>query len=237
MAWITGYTVEGTNARIQEALDSALTGLSLTALGGVSNTDFRLTDMRTPRPHHSSHYKGASDRIHVEELATRELTADRMLVTQGDGGVTWATKTGVDQVHCAVWLSTANVAITPQTLTKLMLNTVETSSHVGMLVGNAIDIPLGQSGVYAMIGQIRWSSTIGPTGDVSAQLHTDSGGLLAETRALGRASMVTQVSTLAPLVAGDRVSLHAWHSIPTPGAYAVVGGLASSTFLKLWRIA
>ena len=237
MAWITGYTVEGTNARIQEALDSALTGLSLTALGGVSNTDFRLTDMRTPRPHHSSHYKGQSDRIHVEELATRELTADRMLVTQGDGGVTWATKTGVDQVHCAVWLSTANVAITPQTLTKLMLNTVETSSHVGMLVGNAIDIPLGQSGVYAMIGQIRWSSTIGPTGDVSAQLHTDSGGLLAETRALGRASMVTQVSTLAPLVAGDRVSLHAWHSIPTPGAYAVVGGLASSTFLKLWRIA
>ena len=237
MAWITGYTVEGTNARIQESLDSALTGLSLTALGGVSNTDFRLTDMRTPRPHHSSHYKGASDRIHVEELATRELTADRMLVTQGDGGVTWATKTGVDQVHCAVWLSTANVSITSQTLTKLMLNTVETSSHVGMLVGNAIDIPLGQSGVYAMIGQIRWSSTIGPTGDVSAQLHTDSGGLLAETRALGRASMVTQVSTLAPLVAGDRVSLHAWHSIPTPGAYAVVGGLASSTFLKLWRIA
>ena len=237
MAWITGYTVEGTNARIQESLDSALTGLSLTALGGVSNTDFRLTDMRTPRPHHSSHYKGASDRIHVEELATRELTADRILVTQGDGGVTWATKTGVDQVHCAVWLSTANVSITSQTLTKLMLNTVETSSHVGMLVGNAIDIPLGQSGVYAMIGQIRWSSTIGPTGDVSAQLHTDSGGLLAETRALGRASMVTQVSTLAPLVAGDRVSLHAWHSIPTPGAYAVVGGLASSTFLKLWRIA
>ena len=237
MAWITGYTVEGTNARIQESLDSALTGLSLTALGGVSNTDFRLTDMRTPRPHHSSHYKGASDRIHVEELATRELTADRMLVTQGDGGVTWATKTGVDQVHCAVWLSTANVSITSQTLTKLILNTVETSSHVGMLVGNAIDIPLGQSGVYAMIGQIRWSSTIGPTGDVSAQLHTDSGGLLAETRALGRASMVTQVSTLAPLVAGDRVSLHAWHSIPTPGAYAVVGGLASSTFLKLWRIA
>ena len=237
MARITGYTVEGTNARIQESLDSALTGLSLTALGGVSNTDFRLTDMRTPRPHHSSHYKGASDRIHVEELATRELTADRMLVTQGDGGVTWATKTGVDQVHCAVWLSTANVSITSQTLTKLMLNTVETSSHVGMLVGNAIDIPLGQSGVYAMIGQIRWSSTIGPTGDVSAQLHTDSGGLLAETRALGRASMVTQVSTLAPLVAGDRVSLHAWHSIPTPGAYAVVGGLASSTFLKLWRIA
>lgn len=237
MAWITGYTVEGTNARIQESLDSALTGLSLTALGGVSNTDFRLTDMRTPRPHHSSHYKGASDRIHVEELATRELTADRMLVTQGDGGVTWATKTGVDQVHCAVWLSTANVSIASQTLTKLMLNTVETSSHVGMLVGNAIDIPLGQSGVYAMIGQIRWSSTIGPTGDVSAQLHTDSGGLLAETRALGRASMVTQVSTLAPLVAGDRVSLHAWHSIPTPGAYAVVGGLASSTFLKLWRIA
>ena len=237
MAWITGYTVEGTNARIQEALDSALTGLSLTALGGVSNTDFRLTDMRTPRPHHSSHYKGASDRIHVEELATRELTADRILVTQGDGGVTWATKTGVDQVHCAVWLSTANVSIASQTLTKLMLNTVETSSHVGMLVGNAIDIPLGQSGVYAMIGQIRWSSTIGPTGDVSAQLHTDSGGLLAETRALGRASMVTQVSTLAPLVAGDRVSLHAWHSIPTPGAYAVVGGLASSTFLKLWRIA
>ena len=237
MAWITGYTVEGTNARIQEALDSALTGLSLTALGGVSNTDFRLTDMRTPRPHHSSHYKGASDRIHVEELATRELTADRMLVTQGDGGVTWATKTGVDQVHCAVWLSTANVSITSQTLTKLILNTVETSSHAGMLVGNAIDIPLGQSGVYAMIGQIRWSSTIGPTGDVSAQLHTDSGGLLAETRALGRASMVTQVSTLAPLVAGDRVSLHAWHSIPTPGAYAVVGGLASSTFLKLWRIA
>lgn len=237
MAWITGYTVEGTNARIQEALDSALTGLSLTALGGVSNTDFRLTDMRTPRPHHSSHYKGASDRIHVEELATRELTADRILVTQGDGGVTWATKTGVDQVHCAVWLSTANVSITSQTLTKLILNTVETSSHAGMLVGNAIDIPLGQSGVYAMIGQIRWSSTIGPTGDVSAQLHTDSGGLLAETRALGRASMVTQVSTLAPLVAGDRVSLHAWHSIPTPGAYAVVGGLASSTFLKLWRIA
>lgn len=237
MAWITGYTVEGTNARIQEALDSALTGLSLTALGGVSNTDFRLTDMRTPRPHHSSHYKGASDRIHVEELATRELTADRILVTQGDGGVTWATKTGVDQVHCAVWLSTANVSIASQTLTKLMLNTVETSSHAGMLVGNAIDIPLGQSGVYAMIGQIRWSSTIGPTGDVSAQLHTDSGGLLAETRALGRASMVTQVSTLAPLVAGDRVSLHAWHSIPTPGAYAVVGGLASSTFLKLWRIA
>ena len=237
MAWITGYTVEGTNARIQESLDSALTGLSLTALGGVSNTDFRLTDMRTPRPHHSSHYKGASDRIHVEELATRELTADRILVTQGDGGVTWATKTGVDQVHCAVWLSTANVSIASQTLTKLMLNTVETSSHVGMLVGNAIDIPLGQSGVYAMIGQIRWSSTIGPTGDVSAQLHTDSGGLLAETRALGRASMVTQVSTLAPLVAGDRVSLHAWHSIPTPGAYAVVGGLASSTFLKLWRIA
>ena len=237
MARITGYTVEGTNARIQEALDSALTGLSLTALGGVSNTDFRLTDMRTPRPHHSSHYKGASDRIHVEELATRELTADRMLVTQGDGGVTWATKTGVDQVHCAVWLSTANVSITSQTLTKLILNTVETSSHAGMLVGNAIDIPLGQSGVYAMIGQIRWSSTIGPTGDVSAQLHTDSGGLLAETRALGRASMVTQVSTLAPLVAGDRVSLHAWHSIPTPGAYAVVGGLASSTFLKLWRIA
>ena len=237
MAWITGYTVEGTNARIQEALDSALTGLSLTALGGVSNTDFRLTDMRTPRPHHSSHYKGASDRIHVEELATRELTADRMLVTQGDGGVTWATKTGVDQVHCAVWLSTANVSIASQTLTKLILNTVETSSHAGMLVGNAIDIPLGQSGVYAMIGQIRWSSTIGPTGDVSAQLHTDSGGLLAETRALGRASMVTQVSTLAPLVAGDRVSLHAWHSIPTPGAYAVVGGLASSTFLKLWRIA
>ena len=237
MAWITGYTVDGTNARIQESLDSALTGLSLTALGGVSNTDFRLTDMRTPRPHHSSHYKGASDRIHVEELATRELTADRMLVTQGDGGVTWATKTGVDQVHCAVWLSTANVSIASQTLTKLMLNTVETSSHVGMLVGNAIDIPLGQSGVYAMIGQIRWSSTIGPTGDVSAQLHTDSGGLLAETRALGRASMVTQVSTLAPLVAGDRVSLHAWHSIPTPGAYAVVGGLASSTFLKLWRIA
>ena len=237
MAWITGYTVEGTNARIQEALDSALTGLSLTALGGVSNTDFRLTDMRTPRPHHSSHYKGASDRIHVEELATRELAADRMLVTQGDGGVTWATKTGVDQVHCAVWLSTANVSIASQTLTKLMLNTVETSSHAGMLVGNAIDIPLGQSGVYAMIGQIRWSSTIGPTGDVSAQLHTDSGGLLAETRALGRASMVTQVSTLAPLVAGDRVSLHAWHSIPTPGAYAVVGGLASSTFLKLWRIA
>lgn len=237
MAWITGYTVEGTNARIQESLDSALTGLSLTALGGVSNTDFRLTDMRTPRPHHSSHYKGASDRIHVEELATRELTADRILVTQGDGGVTWATKTGVDQVHCAVWLSTANVSTTSQTLTKLMLNTVETSSHVGMLVGNAIDIPLGQSGVYAMIGQIRWSSTIGPTGDVSAQLHTDSGGLLAETRALGRASMVTQVSTLAPLVAGDRVSLHAWHSIPTPGAYAVVGGLASSTFLKLWRIA
>lgn len=237
MAWITGYTVEGTNARIQESLDSALTGLSLTALGGVSNTDFRLTDMRTPRPHHSSHYKGASDRIHVEELATRELTADRILVTQGDGGVTWATKTGVDQVHCAVWLSTANVSITSQTLTKLILNTVETSSHVGMLVGNAIDIPLGQSGVYAMIGQIRWSSTIGPTGDVSAQLHTDSGGLLAETRALGRASMVTQVSTLAPLVAGDRVSLHAWHSIPTPGAYAVVGGLASSTFLKLWRIA
>ena len=237
MAWITGYTVEGTNARIQESLDSALTGLSLTTLGGVSNTDFRLTDMRTPRPHHSSHYKGASDRIHVEQLATRELTADRMLVTQGDGGVTWATKTGVDQVHCAVWLSTANVSITPQTLTKLMLNTVETSSHAGMLVGNAIDIPLGQSGVYAMIGQIRWSSTIGPTGDVSAQLHTDSGGLLAETRALGRASMVTQVSTLAPLVAGDRVSLHAWHSIPTPGAYAVVGGLASSTFLKLWRIA
>ena len=237
MALITGYTVEGTNARIQESLDSALTGLSLTALGGVSNTDFRLTDMRTPRPHHSSHYKGASDRIHVEELATRELTADRMLVTQGDGGVTWATKTGVDQVHCAVWLSTANVSIASQTLTKLMLNTVETSSHAGMLVGNAIDIPLGQSGVYAMIGQIRWSSTIGPTGDVSAQLHTDSGGLLAETRALGRASMVTQVSTLAPLVAGDRVSLHAWHSIPTPGAYAVVGGLASSTFLKLWRIA
>ena len=237
MAWITGYTVEGTNARIQESLDSALTGLSLTALGGVSNTDFRLTDMRTPRPHHSSHYKGASDRIHVEELATRELTADRMLVAQGDGGVTWATKTGVDQVHCAVWLSTANVSITSQTLTKLILNTVETSSHAGMLVGNAIDIPLGQSGVYAMIGQIRWSSTIGPTGDVSAQLHTDSGGLLAETRALGRASMVTQVSTLAPLVAGDRVSLHAWHSIPTPGAYAVVGGLASSTFLKLWRIA
>lgn len=237
MARITGYTVEGTNARIQESLDSALTGLSLTALGGVSNTDFRLTDMRTPRPHHSSHYKGASDRIHVEELATRELTADRILVTQGDGGVTWATKTGVDQVHCAVWLSTANVSITSQTLTKLILNTVETSSHVGMLVGNAIDIPLGQSGVYAMIGQIRWSSTIGPTGDVSAQLHTDSGGLLAETRALGRASMVTQVSTLAPLVAGDRVSLHAWHSIPTPGAYAVVGGLASSTFLKLWRIA
>ena len=237
MAWITGYTVEGTNARIQESLDSALTGLSLTALGGVSNTDFRLTDMRTPRPHHSSHYKGASDRIHVEELATRELTADRMLVTQGDGGVTWATKTGVDQVHCAVWLSTANVSIASQTLTKLILNTVETSSHVGMLVGNAIDIPLGQSGVYAMIGQIRWSSTIGPTGDVSAQLHTDSGGMLAETRALGRASMVTQVSTLAPLVAGDRVSLHAWHSIPTPGAYAVVGGLASSTFLKLWRIA
>lgn len=237
MARITGYTVEGTNARIQESLDSALTGLSLTALGGVSNTDFRLTDMRTPRPHHSSHYKGASDRIHVEELATRELTADRMLVTQGDGGVTWATKTGVDQVHCAVWLSTANVSITSQTLTKLILNTVETSSHAGMLVGNAIDIPLGQSGVYAMIGQIRWSSTIGPTGDVSAQLHTDSGGLLAETRALGRASMVTQVSTLAPLVAGDRVSLHAWHSIPTPGAYAVVGGLASSTFLKLWRIA
>ena len=237
MAWITGYTVEGTNARIQESLDSALTGLSLTTLGGVSNTDFRLTDMRTPRPHHSSHYKGASDRIHVEQLATRELTADRMLVTQGDGGVTWATKTGVDQVHCAVWLSTANVSITSQTLTKLMLNTVETSSHAGMLVGNAIDIPLGQSGVYAMIGQIRWSSTIGPTGDVSAQLHTDSGGLLAETRALGRASMVTQVSTLAPLVAGDRVSLHAWHSIPTPGAYAVVGGLASSTFLKLWRIA
>ena len=237
MAWITGYTVEGTNARIQEALDSALTGLSLTALGGVSNTDFRLTDMRTPRPHHSSHYKGASDRIHVEELATRELTADRMLVTQGDGGVTWATKTGVDQVHCAVWLSTANVSIASQTLTKLMLNTVETSSHAGMLVGNAIDIPLGQSGVYAMIGQIRWSSTIGPTGDVSAQLHTDSGGLLAETRALGRASMVTQVRTLAPVVAGDRVSLHAWHSIPTPGAYAVVGGLASSTFLKLWRIA
>lgn len=237
MARITGYTVEGTNARIQESLDSALTGLSLTALGGVSNTDFRLTDMRTPRPHHSSHYKGASDRIHVEELATRELTADRILVTQGDGGVTWATKTGVDQVHCAVWLSTANVSIASQTLTKLMLNTVETSSHVGMLVGNAIDIPLGQSGVYAMIGQIRWSSTIGPTGDVSAQLHTDSGGLLAETRALGRASMVTQVSTLAPLVAGDRVSLHAWHSIPTPGAYAVVGGLASSTFLKLWRIA
>ena len=237
MARITGYTVEGTNARIQESLDSALTGLSLTALGGVSNTDFRLTDMRTPRPHHSSHYKGASDRIHVEELATRELTADRMLVTQGDGGVTWATKTGVDQVHCAVWLSTANVSIASQTLTKLMLNAVETSSHVGMLVGNAIDIPLGQSGVYAMIGQIRWSSTIGPTGDVSAQLHTDSGGLLAETRALGRASMVTQVSTLAPLVAGDRVSLHAWHSIPTPGAYAVVGGLASSTFLKLWRIA
>ena len=237
MALITGYTVEGTNARIQESLDSALTGLSLTVLGGVSNTDFRLTDMRTPRPHHSSHYKGASDRIHVEELATRELTADRMLVTQGDGGVTWATKTGVDQVHCAVWLSTANVSIASQTLTKLMLNTVETSSHAGMLVGNAIDIPLGQSGVYAMIGQIRWSSTIGPTGDVSAQLHTDSGGLLAETRALGRASMVTQVSTLAPLVAGDRVSLHAWHSIPTPGAYAVVGGLASSTFLKLWRIA
>ena len=237
MARITGYTVEGTNARIQESLDSALTGLSLTALGGVSNTDFRLTDMRTPRPHHSSHYKGASDRIHVEELATRELTADRILVTQGDGGVTWATKTGVDQVHCAVWLSTVNVSIASQTLTKLMLNTVETSSHVGMLVGNAIDIPLGQSGVYAMIGQIRWSSTIGPTGDVSAQLHTDSGGLLAETRALGRASMVTQVSTLAPLVAGDRVSLHAWHSIPTPGAYAVVGGLASSTFLKLWRIA
>ena len=237
MARITGYTVEGTNARIQESLDSALTGLSLTALGGVSNTDFRLTDMRTPRPHHSSHYKGASDRIHVEELATRELTVDRMLVTQGDGGVTWATKTGVDQVHCAVWLSTANVSIASQTLTKLMLNTVETSSHAGMLVGNAIDIPLGQSGVYAMIGQIRWSSTIGPTGDVSAQLHTDSGGLLAETRALGRASMVTQVSTLAPLVAGDRVSLHAWHSIPTPGAYAVVGGLASSTFLKLWRIA
>ena len=237
MAWITGYTVEGTNARIQESLDSALTGLSLTALGGVSNTDFRLTDMRTPRPHHSSHYKGASDRIHVEELATRELTADRILVTQGDGGVTWATKTGVDQVHCAVWLSTANVSITSQTLTKLILNTVETSSHAGMLVGNAIDIPLGQSGVYAMIGQIRWSSTIGPTGDVSAQLHTDSGGLLAETRALGRASMVTQVSTLAPLVAGDRVSLHAWHSIPTPGTYAVVGGLASSTFLKLWRIA
>ena len=237
MAWITGYTVEGTNARIQESLDSALTGLSLTALGGVSNTDFRLTDMRTPRPHHSSHYKGASDRIHVEELATRELTADRMLVTQGDGGVTWATKTGVDQVHCAVWLSTANVSIASQTLTKLILNTVETSSHAGMLVGNAIDIPLGQSGVYAMIGQIRWSSTIGPTGDVSAQLHTDSGGLLAETRALGRASMVTQVSTLAPLVAGDRVSLHAGHSIPTPGAYAVVGGLASSTFLKLWRIA
>lgn len=237
MAWITGYTVEGTNARIQESLDSALTGLSLTALGGVSNTDFRLTDMRTPRPHHSSHYKGASDRIHVEELATRELTADRILVTQGDGGVTWATKTGVDQVHCAVWLSTANVSITSQTLTKLILNTVETSSHAGMLVGNAIDIPLGQSGVYAMIGQIRWSSTIGPTGDVSAQLHTDSGGLLAETRALGRASMVTQVSTLAPLVAGDRVSLHAWHSISTPGAYAVVGGLASSTFLKLWRIA
>ena len=237
MARITGYTVEGTNARIQESLDSALTGLSLTALGGVSNTDFRLTDMRTPRPHHSSHYKGASDRIHVEELATRELTADRILVTQGDGGVTWATKTGVDQVHCAVWLSTANVSITSQTLTKLILNTVETSSHAGMLVGNAIDIPLGQSGVYAMIGQIRWSSTIGPTGDVSAQLHTDSGGLLAETRALGRASMVTQVSTLAPLVAGDRVSLRAWHSIPTPGAYAVVGGLASSTFLKLWRIA
>ena len=237
MARITGYTVEGTNARIQESLDSALTGLSLTALGGVSNTDFRLTDMRTPRPHHSSHYKGASDRIHVEELATRELTADRILVTQGDGGVTWATKTGVDQVHCAVWLSTANVSITSQTLTKLILNTVETSSHAGMLVGNAIDIPLGQSGVYAMIGQIRWSSTIGPTGDVSAQLHTDSGGLLAETRALGHASMVTQVSTLAPLVAGDRVSLHAWHSIPTPGAYAVVGGLASSTFLKLWRIA
>ena len=237
MARITGYTVEGTNARIQESLDSALTGLSLTALGGVSNTDFRLTDMRTPRPHHSSHYKGASGRIHVEELATRELTADRMLVTQGDGGVTWATKTGVDQVHCAVWLSTANVSIASQTLTKLMLNTVETSSHAGMLVGNAIDIPPGQSGVYAMIGQIRWSSTIGPTGDVSAQLHTDSGGLLAETRALGRASMVTQVSTLAPLVAGDRVSLHAWHSIPTPGAYAVVGGLASSTFLKLWRIA
>ena len=237
MAWITGYTVEGTNARIQESLDSALTGLSLTALGGVSNTDFRLTDMRTPRPHHSSHYKGESDRIHVEELATRELTADRILVTQGDGGVTWVTKTGVDQVHCAVWLSTANVSITSQTLTKLILNTVETSSHAGMLVGNAIDIPLGQSGVYAMIGQIRWSSTIGPTGDVSAQLHTDSGGLLAETRALGRASMVTQVSTLAPLVAGDRVSLHAWHSIPTPGAYAVVGGLASSTFLKLWRIA
>ena len=237
MALITGYTVEGTNARIQESLDSALTGLSLTALGGVSNTDFRLTDMRTPRPHHSSHYKGASDRIHVEELATRELTADRMLVTRGDGGVTWATKTGVDQVHCAVWLSTANVSIASQTLTKLILNTVETSSHAGMLVGNAIDIPLGQSGVYAMIGQIRWSSTIGPTGDVSAQLHTDSGGLLAETRALGRASMVTQVSTLAPLVAGDRVSLHAWHSIPTPGAYAVVGGLASSTFLKLWRIA
>ena len=237
MARITGYTVEGTNARIQESLDSALTGLSLTALGGVSNTDFRLTDMRTPRPHHSSHYKGASDRIHVEELATRELTADRILVTQGDGGVTWATKTGVDQVHCAVWLSTANVSIASQTLTKLILNTVETSSHAGMLVGNAIDIPLGQSGVYAMIGQIRWSSTIGPTGDVSAQLHTDSGGLLAETRALGCASMVTQVSTLAPLVAGDRVSLHAWHSIPTPGAYAVVGGLASSTFLKLWRIA
>ena len=237
MARITGYTVEGTNARIQESLDSALTGLSLTALGGVSNTDFRLTDMRTPRPHHSSYYKGASDRIHVEQLATRELTADRMLVTQGDGGVTWATKTGVDQVHCAVWLSTANVSIASQTLTKLMLNTVETSSHAGMLVGNAIDIPPGQSGVYAMIGQIRWSSTIGPTGDVSAQLHTDSGGLLAEWGALGRASMVTQVSTLAPLVAGDRVSLHAWHSIPTPGAYAVVGGLASSTFLKLWRIA
>ena len=82
MARITGYTVEGTNARIQESLDSALTGLSLTALGGVSNTDFRLTDMRTPRPHHSSHYKGASDRIHVEELATRELTAERMLVTR-----------------------------------------------------------------------------------------------------------------------------------------------------------
>ncbi len=238
MARITGYTKEGLDAELDRRLGGIQEGFDPSNY--VLSTDYRLTNKRIPTAHHSNHWAGGSDPLAVEHLKTFEGDAGKVLVTTGTGLVEWANISsggGSSTVHCSVWLSAVGLTVPASTLTKVPLDLVSASSQAGMLQNNSIEIPEGQSGIYAIVGQVHWSSTMSDSGDMSVQLHRDAGEMLAESRFLARSSASVQTMTTASLAAGWRVSLRVLHTVASPGTYAVDGGDATKTNLKLWRIA
>lgn len=238
MALITGYTKAGADAELDRRLGELLEDFNPSSY--VSMSDYRLTNKRIPTAHHSSHWAHGSDPLAVEHLRTYETDPGLLLATTGTGAVEWVPASaggGVSTVHCSAWMSVAGLAAGAGSLVKVPLDLVSASSQSGMLQNNAIEIPEGQSGIYAIVGQVRWSSTMSDSGDMSVQLHQDAGDQLAESRFRARSSASVQVMTTASLAAGWRVSLRVLHTVASPGTYAVEGGEVSKTNLKLWRIA